>query len=63
MKHWGRSFDWVVWKISYVNLNMLLATIPVYDFAKDDEDENGNSNGNKKSVKVSDENNIVNFLS
>jgi hypothetical protein len=31
IKYFRFSYDQVVWEVSYVNLNMLLATIPAYE--------------------------------
>lgn len=37
MKYFRMSFDQILWDLSWRNLMMLLATIPVYKRDKDDE--------------------------
>jgi hypothetical protein len=58
IKYFRFTWDFVVWEISYVNLNMLLATIPVYksDKKKKEDDDNDDRPGN-----VEDEENLSDF--
>jgi hypothetical protein len=38
VKYFRFSYDYVLWEISFTNLNMLLMTIPVYDYDLDEDD-------------------------
>lgn len=37
IKYFRFSYDYVLWGISYINLRMLLATIPTYESPEDKE--------------------------
>lgn len=39
IKYFRFSFDYVLWGISWANLNMLLATVPKYEAAKDEKEK------------------------
>lgn len=39
IKYFRFSYDFVLWEISYRNLNMLLATMPVYEPGDNDEED------------------------